>query len=57
VQKDEQQNRTEALQNAVRHRLKEETADNVVESAEKYFKFLQGDSSTVPSPGVSPSVV
>jgi len=46
VQKDEQQNRTEALQNAVRHRLKEETPDKVVESAEKYFKFLQGDAST-----------
>ena len=40
----EQKNRIEALANAVRHRLKEETADDVVASAEKYFKFLQGDS-------------
>lgn len=38
----EQQNRIEALANAVRHRLKEETADDVVKSAEKYFQFLQG---------------
>ena len=39
----EQQNRIEALANAVRHRLKEETADDIVESAEKYYEFLQGD--------------
>ena len=38
----EQQNRTEALQNAVRHRLKEETSDDIVLSAKKYFKFLEG---------------
>ena len=37
------QDRIEALANAVRHRLKEETADDVVESAKKYFKFLQGE--------------
>ena len=37
-----QENRIEALANAVRHRLKEETADDIVKSAEKYFKFLQG---------------
>lgn len=36
-------NRVEALANAVRHRIKEETADDVVKSAERYFKFLQGD--------------
>jgi len=41
-----QQNRTEALQNAVRHRLKDEKADDVVRSAEKYFKFLEGEAST-----------
>lgn len=39
----EQQNRIEALNNAVRHRLKEEKADDIVKSAEKYFKFLQGE--------------
>jgi len=38
----EGQLRIEALQNAVRHRLKEETSDDVVKSAEKYFAFLQG---------------
>ena len=38
----EQLNRVEALANAVRHRLKEETPDQVVEAAEKYFAFLQG---------------
>lgn len=35
-------NRVEALNNAVRHRLKEESADDVVKSAEKYFAFLNG---------------
>ena len=39
----EQQNRIEALENAVRHRLKEETADDIVNTAEKYYEFLQGD--------------
>jgi len=39
----EHQNRIEALLSAVRHRLKDETADDIVESAKKYFKFLQGD--------------
>lgn len=29
-------NRVEALANAVRHRLKEETPDDVVKSAQKY---------------------
>lgn len=38
----EEMNRVEALQNAVRHRIKEEKADDVVKSAEKYFAFLQG---------------
>jgi len=38
----ENQHRIEALANAVRHRLKEETADDIVKSAEKYFEFLQG---------------
>jgi len=37
------QNRVEALANAVRHRLREEDADAVVVSAQKYFEFLQGD--------------
>ena len=40
----EHQNRIEALANAVRHRLKEESADDIVKSAEKYFKFLEGKS-------------
>ena len=39
----EQQNRIEALANAVRHRLREETAEDIVKSAEKYYEFLQGD--------------
>lgn len=38
----EELNRVEALANAVRHRLREETADDVVKSAQKYFEFLQG---------------
>jgi hypothetical protein len=38
----ERLNRVEALANAVRHRLREETADDVVKSAQKYFEFLQG---------------
>lgn len=40
----EQLNRVEALANAVRHRLKEETPEQVVQAAEKYFEFLQGTS-------------
>tara|TARA_R110000737_G_scaffold311448_1_gene320454 strand:- start:271 stop:501 length:231 start_codon:yes stop_codon:yes gene_type:complete len=38
----ERQNRVEALANAVRHRLREEDADAIVRSAQKYFEFLQG---------------
>lgn len=38
----EQLNRVEALANAVRHRLKDETPEQVVAAAEKYFAFLQG---------------
>ena len=37
-------NRIEALNNAVRHRLREETPDDIVKSALKYFEFLQGKS-------------
>ena len=40
----EHQNRIEALANAVRHRLKEESADDIVKSAQKYFQFLEGNS-------------
>jgi len=29
-----------ALENAVRHRIKEEKADDIVKSAEKYYQFL-----------------
>lgn len=39
----ERLNRVEALNNAVRHRLKEESADDVVKSAQKYYEFLQGN--------------
>lgn len=38
----EQSNRVEALGNAVRYRIKEETPEQVVEAARKYFEFLQG---------------
>lgn len=38
----ERLNRVEALNNAVRHRLREDSADDVVKSAQKYFEFLQG---------------
>lgn len=34
--------RTEALDNAVGHQLGDETADDIIKNAEKYFKFLQG---------------
>ncbi len=37
------QNRIEALANAVRHRMKEETPEDIVKSAQKYLEFLQGD--------------
>ena len=43
----EELNRVEALANAVRHRLKEETPEQVVAAAQKYFEFLQGKA---PSP-------
>lgn len=35
--------RVEALGHAVRHRLKDETSDDVVKAAEKYFAFLTKD--------------
>lgn len=38
----EELNRLEALQNAVRHRTREESADEIVKTAQKYFDFLQG---------------
>lgn len=38
----EKENRVEALHEAARHRLANETAADVVENAEKYFEFLQG---------------
>ncbi len=37
------ENRVEALNSAVRHRLASETPYDVVTAAEKYLKFLQGD--------------
>jgi len=39
----ERLNRIEALANAVRHRLREESPDEVVVAAQKYFTFLQGN--------------
>ena len=39
----ENQDRVEALANAVRHRLKEEKPNDIVKSAQKYFEFLQGN--------------
>lgn len=42
----EEYNRIEALANAVRHRLKEETPEQVVAAAQKYFEFLQGTPKT-----------
>ncbi len=41
--KEERDNRHVALNEAARHRTVNEKAFNVVENAEKYFKFLQGD--------------
>jgi hypothetical protein len=43
-QEAERLNRIEALANAVRHRLREESPDEVVIAAQKYFNFLQGNS-------------
>lgn len=40
----ERENRVEALREASRHRLAKETGEDVVKNAEKYFKFLKGDS-------------
>ena len=42
----ESQSRIEALRNAIQHKLRGATADDIVESAEKFFEFLQGDSKT-----------
>lgn len=42
VKLSESQMRMNALDNAVRHRLKEETPEQVVQAAQKYFEFLQG---------------
>jgi len=41
MDKDEKENRQDALHEAARHRLADETAKDVVENAEQYFKFLQ----------------
>lgn len=37
----ERENRVDALHEAARHRLAEESATDVVSNAEKYFDFLQ----------------
>jgi hypothetical protein len=39
----ERLNRIEALEYAARHRLHEESPDEVVLAAQKYFTFLQGN--------------
>ncbi len=39
----ERENRVEALHEAARHRLADESATDVVENAQKYFEFLQGN--------------
>ena len=39
----EQENRVIALTNAVRHKAREESAAEIVKSAEQYFEFLQGE--------------
>jgi len=39
----ERENRAEALANAVGHRLKDETPDDIVEAAKLYLVFLQGN--------------
>jgi hypothetical protein len=38
----EREDRKAALNEACRHRLGQEKADDVVANAEKYFQFLQG---------------
>lgn len=40
----EQSNKLEALREAARHRTADETADDIVINAEKYFQFLQKES-------------
>ena len=40
---EKREDRVEALNSAVRHRLATETPDDVVTAAEKYLKFLQGN--------------
>jgi hypothetical protein len=37
------EDRRAALNEACRHRLAEEKADDIVSNAKKYFEFLQGD--------------
>jgi hypothetical protein len=38
----EELQRMNAMDNAVRHRLKEESPEQVVQAAQKYLDFLQG---------------
>ncbi len=42
TEEEKRQDRHEALNNAVRHKNRDETAAEVVQSAELYLKFLQG---------------
>ena len=41
----EKDDRLAALNEACRHRLASESADDIVTNAQKYFEFLQGDKS------------
>jgi hypothetical protein len=38
----EEMQRMNAMDNAIRHRIREESAEDVVNSARKYLDFLQG---------------
>ena len=44
MEKDEKEDRLAALNEAARHRLGNETADDIVKNAQKYFEFLRGKS-------------
>lgn len=43
MEKEEREDRIAALNEAARHRLGSEDADQIVKNAEKYFAFLQGE--------------
>jgi len=43
MQEKERDNRYEALNHAVRHKSRTETAAQIIENAKKYLEFLKGD--------------